>query len=78
MNHTVVIQVYRIDNDFFPFTEGSVLKAENCNCQLLLMPLSYLGCGKMCVIDVFFFTHVIVLSPEWFNYSCLVGKVLED
>lgn len=43
MKHTVVIQVYKIDNDFFfffPFTEGLVLKAESCNCGLLQMPLA--------------------------------------
>lgn len=40
MKHAVVIQVYKTDNDFFPFTEGSVLKAENCNCRLLSMPLA--------------------------------------
>lgn len=40
MKHTVVIQVYKIDNDFFFCTEGSVLKAESCNCWLLYMPLA--------------------------------------
>lgn len=46
MKYTVVIQVYKIDNGFFfcvfffPFTEGSVLKAESCNCWLLQMPLA--------------------------------------
>lgn len=73
MKHTVVIQVYKIDNDFFfPSQKVQYLKQKAvivgcCRCPQLF------GMWK----DVCYkcFTPVIVIPSEWFNYSYFVGKV---
>lgn len=77
MKHTVVIQVYKIDNDFFFFPLQRV--------QYLKQKAVIVGCFRCPQLfgmwkDVCYkcFTPVIVITSEWFNYSCLVGKMHEE
>lgn len=75
MKHTVVIQVYKIDNDFFFFQKAQYLKQKAVIVGCFRCP-QRLGMWK----DVCYkcFTPVIVITSEWFSYGCFVRKVHEE
>lgn len=81
MKHTVVIQVYKIDNGFFFVFFFSPLQ----KVQYLKQKAVIVGCFRCPQLfgmwkDVCYkcFTPVIAMTSEWFNYSCFEGKVHEE
>lgn len=75
MKRTVVIQVYKIDNDSFSLQKFQYLpqKAVIVGCFRCpeLFGMWEDACYKC-------FTPIIVVTSEWFNYSCSVREVHEE
>lgn len=75
MKRIVVIQVYKIDNDFFFLQKFQYLSQKvvivGCFRCFELFGMWEDACYKC-------FIFIIVVILEWFNYSCFVREVYEE